>query len=131
VSVDPPFFYYEVDPGAGAALAEVVNEGLRTMCARRPDRLWWMATVTLQHPVRAAEVLAEQRRLGCVGVEIGTSTGEARLDDPRFEPFWARAEELGLPVMPTRPTSTRTRATPASTSRTSSGTWRRRSRSSG
>ena len=99
VSVDPPFFYYEVDAGAGAALAEVVNEGLRAMCARRPDRLWWMATVPLQDPVRAAEVLAEQRRLGCVGVEIGTSTGEARLDDPRFEPFWAKAEELGVPVM--------------------------------
>ena len=99
VSVDPPFFYYEVDAGAGAALAEVVNDGLRAMAARRPERLSWMATVPLQDPVRAAEVLAEQKKLGCVGVEIGTSTGAARLDEPQFEPFWAAAEELGLPVM--------------------------------
>lgn len=99
VSVDPPFFYYEVDAGAGAALAEVVNEGLRAIAARRPERLSWMCSVPLQDPVRAAEVLAEQKKLGCVGVEIGTSTGAARLDEPQFEPFWATAEELGLPVM--------------------------------
>jgi len=99
VSIDPPFFYYEADPDAGAELAEVLNVGLREMAARRPDRLWWMATVPLQDPARAAEVLAEQKQLGCVGVEIGTSTGAARLDEPQFEPFWAAAAELRLPVM--------------------------------
>ncbi len=99
VSVDPPFFYYEVDPDAGAALAEVVNAGLRELAARRPDRLWWMATVPLQDPARAARVLAEHKQHGCVGVEIGTSTGSARLDEPQFEPFWATAAELRLPVM--------------------------------
>ena len=99
VSINPPFFHYEVDAGAGAALADAVNEGLREMCAARRDRLWWMATVPLQDPHRSAAVLEEQQQLGCVGVEIGTSTGERRLDDPFFEPFWAAAEGLGLPVM--------------------------------
>jgi len=99
VSINPPFFHYEVDAGAGAALAAAVNDGLRAMCASRPDRLWWLATVPLQDPHRSAATLEEQKRLGCVGVEIATSTGERRLDDPFFEPFWAAAEELGLPVM--------------------------------
>jgi aminocarboxymuconate-semialdehyde decarboxylase len=99
ISIDPPFFYYDVDAAAGAALADVLNEGLRDICAMRPDRLAWMATVPLQEPERAAEVLAAQRKAGCVGVEIGTSTGAKRLDAPEFEPFWAAAEELGLPVM--------------------------------
>lgn len=99
VSVDPPFFHYDVEPGAGAAIAEVINEGLRAMCARQPDRLHWMATVPLQDPVRAAEVLAVQKAAGCVGVEIATSTPKNRLDDPELEPFWAAAEDLGLPVM--------------------------------
>jgi aminocarboxymuconate-semialdehyde decarboxylase len=88
-----------VDAGAATALGEVVNDGLRAMAAKHPDRLWWMATVPLQDPVRAAEVLAEQKGRGCVGVEIGTSTGSARLDEPQFEPFWGAAAELGLPVM--------------------------------
>jgi aminocarboxymuconate-semialdehyde decarboxylase len=99
ISVDPPFFYYDVEIGAGAAVAEVVNEGLRNICMKRPDRLHWMATVPMQDPGRAASMLQEQRWAGCVGVEIATSTGEHRLDEPIFEPFWACAEELGLPVM--------------------------------
>lgn len=99
ISIDPPFFYYEADAGAGAALAEMLNEGLAAICARRPDRLSWMATVPLQDPRRAADVLAEQASAGCVGVEIGTSTGARRLDEDDFEPFWAAAEDLGLPVM--------------------------------
>jgi aminocarboxymuconate-semialdehyde decarboxylase len=99
ISVDPPFFYYHVDPSAGADLAQLVNEGLRDICAKRPDRLRWMATVPMQEPERAAAMLQDQKRAGCVGVEIGTSTGVKRLDEPEFEPFWTCAEELGLPVM--------------------------------
>jgi aminocarboxymuconate-semialdehyde decarboxylase len=99
ISVDPPFFYYDVDPGAGSELAAMINEGLRAMCAKRPDRLRWMATVPLQDPERAAAVLEEQRRAGCVGVEIGTRTPSMFLDDELLAPFWAAAEELRLPVM--------------------------------
>lgn len=98
VSVDPPFFYYDVEASAGAALAEVVNRGLRDMCERHPDRLYWNATVPLQDPVLAASVLADQANAGCVGVEIATSTDTRALDDDSFEPLWACAEELGLPV---------------------------------
>jgi aminocarboxymuconate-semialdehyde decarboxylase len=99
ISVDPPFFYYDVDPGAGAELSGLINEGLKDMCAKRPDRLRWMATVPLQDPPRAAAMLREAQTAGCVGVEIGTSTGTRVLDDEFFEPFWSEAEGLGLPVM--------------------------------
>jgi aminocarboxymuconate-semialdehyde decarboxylase len=99
ISVDPPFFYYDVDADAGAAIAELINDGLRAMSAARPDRLHWMATVPLQDPELAAKVLLAQRDRGAVGVEIGTSTGARRLDDEVFEPFWAAAAEARLPVM--------------------------------
>jgi aminocarboxymuconate-semialdehyde decarboxylase len=98
ISVDPPFFYYHADPSAGADLAELINEGLRDICAKRPDRLHWLATVPLQDPQRAAAMLADQQRAGCVGVEIATSVVSRPLDEPGFEPFWASAAELGLPV---------------------------------
>jgi aminocarboxymuconate-semialdehyde decarboxylase len=99
ISVDPPFFYYDVEPELGTAMAELINHGLRAMADARPDRLHWMATVPLQAPARAASVLRGAREAGCVGVEIGTSTGSRFLDDPFFEPFWAEAEALGIPVM--------------------------------
>ena len=99
ISIDPPFFYYDVDPEKGVAFTELLNAGLRDMAAERPDRLAWMATIPLQDPVRAAEMLSAQHAAGCVGVELGTSTGVKRLDDPVFEPVWDAAEGLGLPVM--------------------------------
>jgi aminocarboxymuconate-semialdehyde decarboxylase len=99
ISIDPPFFHYDVEPDAGTALAELINDGLRAMAEARPDHLHWMATVPLQAPARAASVLRNAREAGCAGVEIGTSTGARFLDDPFFEPFWAEAEALGIPVM--------------------------------
>ncbi|HZV49677.1 MAG TPA: amidohydrolase family protein [Candidatus Dormibacteraeota bacterium] len=99
VSVAPPLFYYEVDPEAGEAMCAAVNAGLRDFCAHSPDRLRWMAHVPLRRPRRAAEVLEEQRRAGCVGVEVASNVAGQRLDDPALEPFWAAAERLRLPVM--------------------------------
>lgn len=99
VSPAPPVFCYEVEPDAGEAMARAVNEGMIDFCARAPDRLRWMAHVPLRAPERAAVVLEEAARSGCVGVEVATMVHGQRLDEPRFEVVWAAAERLGLPVM--------------------------------
>jgi aminocarboxymuconate-semialdehyde decarboxylase len=98
VSVAPPLFYYHVAVGPGEAMARAVNEGLAALCEAAPERLRWLATVPMQDPDRAAVVLAEAATAGCVGVEIGTAVVERRLDEVEFEPFWAAAESLELPV---------------------------------
>lgn len=84
---------------AGTTLAELLNEGLAGICARRPDRSSWVASVPLQGPGLAADVLAELSRAGCADVDIGTSAGAKRLDEDEFGPFWTAAEDLVLPVM--------------------------------
>ena len=99
ISIAPPILYYEVDAEAGEAMCVAVNEGLAAFCTHSPDRLRWMAHVPMQAPERAPVVLADAARAGCVGVEVGTSIAGRRLDEPDYEPFWAQAETLGLPVM--------------------------------
>jgi aminocarboxymuconate-semialdehyde decarboxylase len=99
LSVSPTVFYYEVPTAPGEAMARAVNEGLAAMCVRAPDRLSWMAHVPLQDPELSARLLEEAAEAGAVGVEIGTSIAGARTDEVRFEPFWATAERLELPVM--------------------------------
>ena len=99
VSVAPPLFYYHLDAeAAGEPMARAVNRGLAEFCAEAPDRLRWLATVPMQDPERAAAVLEDSQAAGCVGVEIGTAVDGRRLDEWMFEPFWATAERLGLPV---------------------------------
>jgi aminocarboxymuconate-semialdehyde decarboxylase len=99
LSAAPPTFYYDVDAEAGEAMCRAVNMGLAEFCTHSPDRLRWMAHVPMQAPERAAVMLAEAAQTGCVGVEVATSIGGRRLDEPEFRPFWGQAEALGLPVM--------------------------------
>ena len=99
VSIAPPLFSYDVDADASEKMARATNEGLAEMCAAAPDRLRWLAAVPLQDPARAAAVLEDAAAAGCKGVEIGTSVAGRRLDNDDFEPFWAAAERLSLPVM--------------------------------
>jgi aminocarboxymuconate-semialdehyde decarboxylase len=99
VSVAPPLFYYHLDADAGgAAMSRATNEGLAELSAAAPERLKWLATVPMQDPELAVSVLNEAVSDGAVGVEIGTAVPGGQLDEPRFEPFWAAAEELGIPV---------------------------------
>lgn len=99
ISAAPPLFLYDVDPEAGELASRITNEGLADFCRHDPGRLRWMAQIPMQAPERAVAVLDEAARIGASGVEIGTSVAGRRLDEPEFEPFWAGAERLDLPVM--------------------------------
>jgi aminocarboxymuconate-semialdehyde decarboxylase len=99
VSAAPPLFFYEVGPEAGEAIARATNAGLAEICARHPDRLRWMAHVPMGARECVVPVLEEAAGSGAVGVEVATSIVGRRLDEPEFEPFWAAAERLRLPVM--------------------------------
>src|SRR5215470_14650169 len=99
VSAAPPLFFYDVDAEAGEALCRAANEGLREFAAARSDRFLWMAHVPMAAPARAPDVLADAVAAGAAGVEVGTCIAGRRLDDGDFEPFWAAAETLDVPVM--------------------------------
>jgi aminocarboxymuconate-semialdehyde decarboxylase len=75
------------------------NEQLAAVCATYPDRLVGLATVALQHPDLAAQQLEfGVTKLGLRGVSLGASVNDEELASPRFEPFWAEAERLDVPV---------------------------------
>jgi aminocarboxymuconate-semialdehyde decarboxylase len=95
VSPSPQHYHDWADEATAARLTQAVNEGIATLCARRPDRLVGLGLVPLHHPdlaVRELEVALEV--LGLRGVEVSTSAGGRELSHPDFERFWARAEEL-------------------------------------
>ena len=77
----------------------VQNEKLAELCAAHPDRFVAFATVALQQPDLAAQQLEEGvKKYGLRGAAIGGSVAGAELNDPKFHPFWAKAEELGVVV---------------------------------
>lgn len=97
LSVNP--FWYAVDRDLARKLIRTQNEKLAEVCAAHPDRFVGLATVALQHPDLAAEQLEEGvTKLGLRGGSIGSNVGSDELASPRFDPFWAKAEELGVPL---------------------------------
>ncbi|MBI3326195.1 MAG: amidohydrolase family protein, partial [Nitrospinae bacterium] len=97
LSINP--YWYTAERELARQLIAIQNEKLAELCAAQPDRLVAFATVALQHPDLAAERLEDGiKRLGLCGVSIGGSVNGEELSDPRFHPFWAKAEELGVLV---------------------------------
>ena len=75
------------------------NEGLAKWVAAHPDRFVAMASVALQHPELAAEQLQDGvKRLGLRGASIGGHVNGEDLSLPKYDPFWAKAAELGVLV---------------------------------
>jgi aminocarboxymuconate-semialdehyde decarboxylase len=92
-----PIFWYKADPDLARQVVKLQNEKLAEICAKEPERFVGLASVALQHPELAAEQLEEAvKRLGMRGAEIGGSVNGEELSDPKFHPFWAKAEELGV-----------------------------------
>jgi aminocarboxymuconate-semialdehyde decarboxylase len=87
---------YAADRALARDLIQLQNEKIAAAVAVHPDRFVGMATLALQHPDLAAEQLEQAvRKLGLRGAAIGGSVEGQELSDRRFDPFWAKAEELG------------------------------------
>ncbi|KAK2015668.1 amidohydrolase 2 [Colletotrichum eremochloae] len=85
-----------LEPGLCAA----INDDLHAKIARRRDRYAAFALLPLRDPAAAGEELRRSvRRLGFVGAMVTNHLDDGSFfDTPRFDPFWAAAEELGVPV---------------------------------
>jgi aminocarboxymuconate-semialdehyde decarboxylase len=92
-------YWYTADREVARELIRIQNEKLAEACAAHPERFVAFASVALQHPDLAAEQLQEGvTRYGLRGAAIGGSVNGEELADPKFHPFWAKAEQLGVLV---------------------------------
>lgn len=90
-------WWYSAEREIARDIINVQNEQISQFCAAHPDRFVGMASVALQHPDLAADELDEAvRKLGLRGAAIGGSVEGEELSARKFDPFWAKAEELGI-----------------------------------
>ena len=94
LSINP--YWYKAERDVAEALIKLQNEKLAELCAAKPERFVGFATAALQYPDLAARQLEEGvKKLGLRGGSVGTTVNGEDLADPKFHPFWAKAEELG------------------------------------
>jgi len=101
-----------LDHPEAVELCRRVNDNLAQQISEHPTRFRGFATIPLHDPAAAAD---EMRRcvneLGFVGTLIMGTCGGLFLDDERFDPVLAAAEEVNLPIyvhpeLPPAPVST-------------------------
>ncbi|MBI2866923.1 MAG: amidohydrolase [Chloroflexi bacterium] len=91
--------YSLTDPEFQAACFSAYNDWLAEFCAAYPDRLKGAGVISLLDVERGVEELQRVRRLGLVTAVISVSPDEDhQYHDPRYDPFWAAAQDLDMPL---------------------------------
>jgi aminocarboxymuconate-semialdehyde decarboxylase len=99
ISPAPTQYYYWAPPELGRQTSRIVNDNIAAIVAGNPDRFVGLGTVPLQAPELAVTELERMvKELNLRGVEICTNVAGAELSEPRFRPFFAKAEEFGILV---------------------------------
>ena len=108
VSPSPSQYHYWADGDLARHVWRAANRGIAAIVEAEPLRFNGFGLVPLQHPGLCVEALEDAvQTCGLAGVEIssyaqgpGGAGGDrtVELSDPRLEPFWARAAELGAVV---------------------------------
>jgi aminocarboxymuconate-semialdehyde decarboxylase len=94
LSINP--YWYGKDRDLAAKIVTIQNEKLAGLCAAHPDRFAAFASLTLQDPQLAASQLeTAMKKQGMKGAAIGDIVAGDEFSDPKFNPVWAKAEELG------------------------------------
>ena len=92
--------FSDLPPEEGRELALMYNEAMAGAQRKYPGRVWASAAVPLTDTAVAIEVLDHAvTKLGLMGVNIPGSIGQdTRIDAERLAPFYARIEQLGIPM---------------------------------
>jgi aminocarboxymuconate-semialdehyde decarboxylase len=88
-----------------SALADECNHETAELCRAHPDRLSGLATVPLQFPGEASDVLRRAVDVGLKGAMIYSNVAGGHLDEPDRRQFFDTVAELDVPILlhPTYP----------------------------
>jgi aminocarboxymuconate-semialdehyde decarboxylase len=93
------YWWYEANRQQARDIVRINDEQLTEWCAAHPDRFVALTSPALQFPDLAAEQLEYAvRELGHRGASIGGHAQNEIPSSPKFDVFWAKVEELGVPV---------------------------------
>ena len=93
------YWWYAADRSLAADIVRIHDESLAAWCATHPDRFVALSSVALQHPDLAAEQLEHAvNELGLRGASIGGHVNNQPPTSAQYDPFWAKAQELDVPV---------------------------------
>jgi aminocarboxymuconate-semialdehyde decarboxylase len=80
-------------------ISRAINDAFADVVAGNPKRFVALADLPMQSPEDAARELERAvKDLGLRGTEICSQIAGENLDEPKFAPVWAKAQELDVPI---------------------------------
>lgn len=93
------FWWYEADRDLATKIVRTHDEGLAKLVDSSSGRFVALSSPALQFPELAAEQLEYAvKKLGHRGAAIGGSVKGEPLSNPKYDPFWAKVQELNVLV---------------------------------
>jgi predicted TIM-barrel fold metal-dependent hydrolase len=93
------FYFRVVDSALMSAIFRAYNDWLAEFCRTDPARLKGIAMVNVDDIAEGIRELERTARMGFAGAMITEYPAEEhRYDQPEYEPFWAAAQDLGMPL---------------------------------
>ncbi len=93
------WWYNAADRDLAAKIVDVHDKGLAAWVNSNHDRFLALTSPTLQFPDLAAQQLEHAvKNLGLVGAAVAGHVQGEPLSDPKYDPFWAKAQELDVMV---------------------------------
>jgi len=99
LSINGYWFYGATDRELAAKIVRLHDEKLAEWCNAHADRYVYLSSVALQFPDLAGDQLEYAvKKLGARGAAIGGHVNGEDLSLAKYDPFWAKAQELGVVV---------------------------------
>jgi len=93
------FWWYSADRDLATKIVRVHDEGLAKFVASHPDRFVAFSSPALQFPDLAVEQIEYAvKNLGMRGVAVGGHIDGEPLSMAKYDPFWAKVQDLGVMV---------------------------------
>ena len=95
----PDIFGYGLPGEHCIAWHRMLNDTLAEWAADNARRFSWISSVPLTDADAAAQELERSAGIGAIGVIISSNIENVNLGEIPLDPFWRKAESLGLPIL--------------------------------
>ena len=98
LSTVPVMFSYWAKANDASDISQFLNDGIAEIVGKYPKRFIGLGTVPLQDTCLAIKELERCKKIGLVGVQIGSNVNQLNLGEAQFFEFFKACEELSMAV---------------------------------